>query len=100
MLGDMIKFGDLMGDLLEGSCDKGLFHTYYLTVTLNLNNEGERPYKIKNDTFTRRTDAEREMYKIADSFGVGRLNKIEDDIHFKTYIGENANWIKFQINRE
>ena len=90
---------DLIEDLFEGS-NKGLFHTYCLTATLNLNNEGERPYKIKNNTFTRRTDAEREMYKIADSFGVSRLNKIEDDTHFKTYVGENANWIKFQINRE
>lgn len=40
------------------------------------------------------------MYKIADEFDLGRLSKIEDDNHFKTYQSETAKWIKFQINRD
>lgn len=88
---------DLIEDLFENN--RNLYHTYSLTATTNLG-DGEVPFKIKNSTFTRRQDAEREMYKIADEFDLGRLSKIEDDNHFKTYQSETAKWIKFQINRD
>lgn len=80
---------------------KSLIHTYYLTATTNLGGDGtETPYRIKNNIFTRRKDAEKEMYRIADKLGLGRLSKIEDDGHYKTYRSETNKWITFQINRD
>lgn len=78
-----------------------LTHSYCLSATTKIGNDGLAiPLKIKKSIFCQRHEAEEAMYRLADKYGVGRLIKIEDDKHSKTYTGETNQWITFQINRD
>ena len=97
-----MRFKDII-DLFNIDRDpySDLAHSYYLTVNTKVGNDGAVvPFKIKNSVFPQRGEAESEMYRIANKLGIGKLVKIEDDKHFKTYTGENEKWITFQINRD
>lgn len=78
-----------------------LTHSYYLSANTKMGDENSStPYKLKKTVFCQRDEAEKEMYRIANKLGLGRLIKVEDDKHFKTYTGETNKWITFQINRD
>lgn len=78
-----------------------LAHSYYLSIDIkNGTNGSVSPYKLKTSVFAQRSEAESEMYRIANKLNIGKLIKIEDDKHFKTYTGETNKTITFQINRD
>ena len=57
---------------------------------------GSTGYKVKNELYTSREDAKREMYRIIDKRHLHVVKKY-DDVHSKTYICEGG--IEFYINR-
>ena len=98
----MILFKDIV-DLFNIDRDpySELTHSYYLSANTKVGKNGPTvPFKLKKSVFSQRGEAEAEMYKVANKLGIGKLVKIEDDKHFKTYTGENEKWITFQINRD